>query len=322
MTTDIDAFLNSELSAWPMADENFKRIRDSFTDGNRTVISDGDSAWQTAKLFVNHRRASITAKTDAASIAARRCFLCSTNRPEFQSSQRWRDYEILINPYPLASTHLTIPSINHCPQSIKGRISDMAALAVELEGMCVFYNGPRCGASAPDHLHFQAVSREAVPNFFNDALPKKEIVNPAALPADDGSTKLYSCTASPFPFFIIKERDAVKLETIIRKIVSALKTIRHESEEEPMMNIAMRYDSTTGLITTFLIPRSKHRPECYGSGDGQMLVSPATIEMLGTIVCSRRDDFDRLDLCEADRILRETGLSKDEFRKVIGMVTY
>lgn len=318
MTTDIDAFLNSELSAWPMADENFKRIRDSLTDGNRTVISDGDSAWQTVKLFVNHRRASITAKTDAASIAARRCFLCSTNRPGFQSSKRWRDYEILINPYPLASTHLTIPSISHCPQSIEGRIPDMAELAVELEGMCVFYNGPRCGASAPDHLHFQAVSREAVTNFFNNVLPKEEIVNPSAHATDDGEAKLYSCTASPFPFFIIEAQDAVKLETMIMKIVSALKAIRPESGEEPMMNIAMRYDSTSRLITTFVIPRAKHRPECYGQEDGQMLVSPATIEMLGTIVCSRRDDFDRLNLTEANRILSEVGLNKDDFSKVIG----
>lgn len=126
----------------------------------RSVMVDGV---EMTLIYNPSRSRSTGAKTDAASIAARPCFLCPANRPEGQQAVEWRDYEILVNPFPIVKGHLTIVSKRHEPQSIAGRMDHMEALARELPGYTVFFNGARCGASAPDHLHFQAVPSEAVP---------------------------------------------------------------------------------------------------------------------------------------------------------------
>ena len=109
------------------------------------------------------RMRSTTARTDAESIAARPCFLCKENRPERQQSLRWHNYEILVNPYPIFPGHLTIASVSHIPQSVTGKLHDMEMIARELPGYTVFFNGASCGASAPDHMHFQAVPSEHIP---------------------------------------------------------------------------------------------------------------------------------------------------------------
>lgn len=315
--------LESELESWQMAAENFGRIRRAVDEGNRITLSASTAPWHIEKMAVNHRRASITAKTDAASIAARPCFLCAVNRPEVQSALRWKDFEILVNPFPLSSEHFTIASIRHEPQRIGGRFEMMAELAREMEGMCVFYNGPRCGASAPDHLHFQAVVSSDLPNF-RRSLPKRMITLDGKENTVGSGATLYvpEPTAVPYPFFIIESTSDKALAKLSERILAALRSIHPEmSGEEPPVNIAMLHDAASRTTLTYIIPRSKHRPAMYGSGEGQMLVSPATIEMLGTVVCSRREDFDRLDLTTATAILREVGITRECIDKIVSLLT-
>lgn len=306
------AFLASELAAWPMAAENFARIRQSAADGCLVTLNPDSDGWKTSKLFANHRRASITARTDAKSVASRPCFLCAANRPAEQSAVRWRDYEILVNPFPLSACHFTIASARHEPQAITaGRIADMAALTREMRDMCVFYNGPRCGASAPDHFHFQAVGRDAGENIFRDSISGDRICR------KDGAALYRSgMEAAPYPFFIIESTDDKGLQEMFMKVTDALTDIT-PGEAEPMMNIAMCALPGCDTIRTVIIPRGKHRPECYTDAEAPLLVSPATIEMLGTIVCSRKEDFDRVDSATADSILSEVGLSESAFNNIV-----
>ena len=303
-----------------MAEENFTRIRNSVADGRRSTITPAGSPWRVDKMLVNHRRASITAKTDASSVSQRPCFLCASNRPPNQSSMPFGSaYEILINPFPLAEIHFTIPSVRHEPQILDPdgqRIMDMAHLAEDMAGLCVFFNGATCGASAPDHFHFQAVSPDAVPNIKNDDLTGAELLtfdHAAIYAADD--------TVVPYPVFIIQSTSGESLRQAFRRLWAAL-CLTATDQTDPPVNIALLHDPDNGITRTVIIPRRCHRPECYFYETDKMLISPATIEMLGTIVCSRPDDFDRLDMETAVNILREVAISPDDFKEIIRQLTH
>ncbi|MCM1356218.1 MAG: DUF4922 domain-containing protein [Staphylococcus sp.] len=304
-------FFKSQLLTWDLTMANYATIR---LDRPTPLPSDGK--WHLAKMLANHRRASITARTDAGSIAARPCFLCQSNRPASQKSLTWRGYEVLVNPYPLAPMHFTIASRAHAPQLISGnRITDMAALARAGEGLFVFYNGPRAGASAPDHFHFQAFAPCSLAgNFYHS-----EGMVPLT---SDGDATLYGCDrgAAPYPCFVIESgADDSSLKRLFIRLQDAMTCAAPaDSDPEPMVNIIMRVNpERPDSIRTLIIPRSKHRPACYSASSNPLLVSPATIEMLGTIVCSRQDDFDRIDTPTAAAILSEVGISTDIFNRII-----
>lgn len=302
--TDHDAFFRSELSVWPLARDNFRNLEKSLAGA--VMLTDG-GGWQFRKVLVNHRRTSITAKTDSRSIAARPCFLCAANRPPEQGAIRDGGYEILVNPYPLAPIHFTIASCRHEAQNIAGHIADLARLTADMSDMCVFYNGPRCGASAPDHLHFQAVTKETAANILDAALPLEKIAAIA-----DGALFRSQPDRTPYPFFIIDAPTAETTEKILSRLLAALPP----ADPEPMVNIAM-VTLPDGGLRTFVAPRRRHRPAVYGTEPSQLLVSPATIEMLGTLVCSRPEDFDCLDLTSAASILAEVGLSEEELTETV-----
>lgn len=320
---DYKSFLAAELSAWDMAAENFSRIARSRDDGRLSVLTADDTSsayggWRMAKLHVDHRRASITAKTDSASIASRPCFLCRSNRPATQSSLECLDgrFEVLINPYPLASVHFTIASTRHDPQLLSGDggvVSAMVALARDMEGLCVFYNGARCGASAPDHLHFQAVSTETVPNIMNPTA-----VGSVIFEADGVRLSRSRNGFAPYQFFVVESTDDVALSSVVSRLFAAMEVSGSESGFEPPVNVAMIKQSGSNVVRTWVIPRGKHRPDCYfGDDERKLLVSPATVEMLGMIVCSRAEDYARVDLPTAENILAEVAVSNSRYEDMI-----
>ncbi len=300
-----EELFKSQMMSWPAVMANFAGL-----EGGKTELTAPTGLWQLSKRLANHRRTSITAKIDAGSIAARSCFLCASNRPAQQKSLTWRGYEILVNPYPLASRHYTIASRRHEPQLLdEERMADMAALAEAAEGLCIFYNGPKSGASAPDHFHFQAVSAEAVPNILAKPRQQDKIAD------IDGAT-VYKSSTAPFPCLIIESTDTQSLQHAFRIIFDSLgKSLL--SDPEPMVNIIMRSEGPGTPLRTIIIPRGKHRPACYSDQSSPLLVSPATVEMLGTIICSRREDFDRVDSEAAAAILSEVGISQDRFNEII-----
>jgi len=237
---NIEEFFQRQFALWPEVAARF--------DALKNVVTKEVGGYRVQ--FNPARAVSTAAKVDAASIAARPCFLCSANRPKEQISIPLPDQnlEILVNPFPIFPGHLTIADTRHRPQSLAGQIGQMRYLSSLLPGYTVFYNGPRCGASAPDHMHYQAVPSRFL------RIPRR--FYSYTLPATDE---------------------------------------RPVEEVDPMVNLLC----TDGVVT--VIPRRKHRPDCYGD----LLVSPAAIDLAGTLIAVRREDFDRLDADLVNSIIRE-----------------
>lgn len=256
---DIQSFIDRQLAVWPMAAANFDAL-------SRVVVK--PLSW--GKVQFNPARiASTGAKVDAASLKKRACFLCQANRPAEQEGINWEaasghKYTILINPFPIFPRHLTIPDVEHTPQRIEGRIGDMCELAAELPGYTIFYNGPKCGASAPDHMHFQAGNSDFLSIFD---------------------------TKAPFGVVRINAKSPAQAVSEFEKLYEKLPV--PEGEEEPMMNILCRYEG--GEYQIAVIPRKKHRPSFYGSEEGQMLLSPASVDLAGVLITPVEKDFNALN---------------------------
>lgn len=260
------------------------------------------------KVQFNPARAvSSGAKVDAASIAARKCFLCKENRPEVQTGIDWHQYTILVNPFPIFPRHLTIPDNKHVDQLIAGRIADMARLAMELDGYTVFYNGPRCGASAPDHMHFQAGNSD----FLTIAEDAENAVLEELVSSECGSLSMVA--SLPLKFFVIDATDAQGAQSLFDILYAAMPV--PEGEAEPMMNI-LAYATAMG-VRIIVIPRKKHRPSFYGTeGEGCMMLSPASVDMGGVFITPRRVDYDAFDADTVRRVYDELCLNNEEINSI------
>lgn len=260
-------FLRHQLAQWPMAAANFEALRRVET---RTMEYRGRN------FAVQHnpaRIASTGAKVADGNAGPRPCFLCKANRPAEQLSFGLdHGYELLVNPFPIFPVHFTIPALDHTPQQLIAcgraeRMAHMAEFAMNLPGLALFYNGARCGASAPDHFHFQALEASQMPllDWATDGrqLPFKVINFSAATPAET-EAKLLEATAS-LP--------------------------RRTGGEEPDINVICRADRISGGVQICVIPRKAHRPDFFGSAEGQILVSPASVDLAGTIILPRPEDF-------------------------------
>jgi len=294
----IDTFINAQLAEWPLAAANFKALEN-------VEVKEIDMPGMPMKVQFNPARiVSSGAKVDAASLKARKCFLCDANRPSEQRGIAWGGrYTILVNPFPIFPPHLTIPDNSHTLQLIKGRIADMARLVSELSGYTVFYNGPKCGASAPDHMHFQAGNSDFLT--IGDAVENAELQTIAEA---DGAI-LSLAAGLPLNVFVIDSTSAESAEIIFDRLYEALPV--GEGDTEPMMNV-LCYATAAG-VRTLVVPRKKHRPSFYGTeGSECMLLSPASVDMGGVFITPRREDFERLDSDIIRRVFDELCLSKDE----------
>ena len=234
------------------------------------------------------RMGSSGAKVDAKTIAQRKCFLCAANRPEVQRGIEWRDYDILINPFPIFTRHLTIPRREHVDQQLVPYIYDMFDLARELPDFVVFYNGPKCGASAPDHMHFQAGNADFLPlvgDYFNlKQMGRTELVGASDV-AETYIMKDYMRVV-----YCVESADADALKEAFMKLYNAWVK---EEEVEPMMNVVCLYRD--GRWYLFVIPRGAFRPWQYtAEGDKQLLVSPATVEVSGLFITPVKEHFERI----------------------------
>ena len=263
---------------------------------------------------------SSTAKTDAASIKARPCFLCSHNLPEVQSAvDYFRDYTILMNPFPIFGKHLTIACTQHTPQRIDGRIKDMLRMAVDLQDYVILYNGPQSGASAPDHLHFQAGIKNTLP-IENDirSFPGKKILKQESCGTIFTMEQYVRKT-------IIFQSDNIEwltdgfesLLNSIEKLTHPLETQPQPSEtpspnyqtvncqlSEPMMNLIAIYEDKRWTLIVF--PRIAHRPSLfYEKGERQILFSPGTVDFGGLLILPRKEDFDKLNRDIIEKMFEE-----------------
>lgn len=259
---DIQKFIDEQLAQWPLAANNFTAL-------SGVKIRDIESLDGMRVQFNPARIRSTGAKVDAAALRERPCFLCDANRPAEQIGLDWGNYTILVNPYPIFDGHLTIACKEHTPQRIDGRIADMMRLAAELPGYTIFYNGAKCGASAPDHMHFQAVPSKYLPIWRK--------VKP--FPGEQTVT-------AGMKVFVI-EYDYIP--DAVWKFDEYMRTLPDDEMGEPMCNILCRKG------TLLVIPRRAHRPANYGYDEGQIMLSPASIDLAGVLITPFEKDYLTLD---------------------------
>ena len=316
-----------QLDIWPDAAKNYENLKQA-----KTVELVDDKF----RLAVQHNPARIVstkAKVDAESVKNRACFLCEVNHPAEQIAfPLLKKYNLLLNPNPILPQHFTITLRHHSPQSVRGYYEDMMEMAVQMKDFFIFYNGPKCGASAPDHMHFQAGSRDIVPlqrNWLTIYKPVRSRLWPVSeseyfealkLEAVADGTGVFCLRNYPCPGFVIITRTPHANKALFDKLYEAMSD--GDSDEEPMMNILAwversSTDASQRIVST-IIPRSKHRPDCYFmDGEKKVLVSPGAIDMAGMLITPREEDFRKMNEETAASILQECGISRDTELEII-----
>ncbi len=297
----ISEFFNQQLQVWDTARNNFAALAN-------VKVKEFDVAGSKVKVQFNPARiVSSAAKVDAKSLKERKCFLCAANRPDVQDGIAWKNYTILINPFPIFPRHLTIPCNDHVDQRIGGRIADMMNLAKELEGYTLFYNGPKCGASAPDHMHFQAGNRGFMPVEEEVEKAKKEVI------VKSGNAELSLVTGTSHPYFLIRTIAVENGQRAFNMVYEQLEI--PEGEPEPMLNVLCWFESDMWNILVF--PRKKHRPACYfAEGDDNLLISPASVDMGNVFITPLEKDFDKISAADIKQIFDECCLNEDELKTI------
>lgn len=293
----VEKLIQNQISEWPLAAQNFDALA-------KVQSKDIDVRGIRYRAQFNPARiTSSAAKVDTKSIQERKCFLCSANRPKEQMGIRHGEYEILINPFPIFPRHLTIPDVSHVDQVISGRVGDMLEFAELLSDYVIFYNGPKCGASAPDHMHFQAGNK----GFLGIEKDVEELGK--ELIFTHKSASVYVLDDSPRNALIFKSNDISDLEEAFNKVYELLPL--HEDDIEPMMNILAWFANGEWILA--VLPRVKHRPSCFfAETDAKMTISPASVDLGGVFITPIESDFNRIDSSKIDEILSEVSMSKAE----------
>ncbi len=279
---------DNQIRCWNTARHNYEALA---SVQERTLEIDGIA------IRIQHNPGRIASVSSSPLLAAERpCFLCNDNLPHEQLRLPYTsDYRILVNPFPIFRHHFTIPAVAHTPQRIEKRIKAMLDLARLCSPYTLFYNGARCGASAPMHMHFQAGDGGFLP------IESQWQEAASVTIATHGDARLSLLEKMLRPIFLITSANDDHAATLLDRLCHALPATPNE---EPMMNIVARYESGQWIV--FLFPRSKHRPDRYYATDAsQRLISPGLVEMGGVIITPRPDDFKLLTAQDITEIYRE-----------------
>lgn len=302
------SLVEQQKATWEIPGKNFEAL-------NRIQIRDFDFGhFKITAQFNAERIRSSAAKTDAKSIAERLCFLCIQNLPHQQKGILFdTKYIVLTNPYPIFAKHLTISKLEHIPQQIVLHFSDLLEISRNLPSFTVFYNGPKCGASAPDHFHFQAV-------------------NPGNLPVE----KEFELLENRFSETLFEKENSiiVAVEHYLRRFIAIIsseknfvaqtfefiyKLLETNEIEEPMMNILCNYSENKWRVIIF--PREKQRSShFFREGEKQLMVSPATVEMGGTLILPREKDFRKITRKEIAEIYNEVTINQEKFKNLTDQI--
>lgn len=301
----LTTFLDDQKRKWLRLAEDYAALE---SVKHREVDCDGYSVL----LQFNPRRiVSTAAAVDEKSLRRRTCFLCVENLPEKQQGILYAgNFLVLCNPVPIFARHFTISFVSHIPQELDRSIPTFLSLAEDLAPQySVFYNGPRCGASAPDHLHFQACPTGAIP---------------VELAAADGQRRVLEKKTGSVALFTLREfgRQVLVLESDAKKelaismssVLSRLAALS-SSSEEPMVNTLCSYSG--GRWRAILFPRSRHRPSFFfRHGEEQIMVSPALVDMGGLIVTPMEKDFERMNAEMVQNIFNEVSVTEATLARV------
>lgn len=308
LSQKVEALLNQQKENWELLRNNFNSLSNI-----KTKIYNFENS-QIKIQFNQLRIISTSAKVDKKSIEERKCFLCLENLPSVQKGIKYkRDYLILCNPFPIFEQHLTFPHLKHIPQSIENNFLDLLELSKELcEDFFVFYNGSKCGASAPDHLHFQAGFNNSIPIYKNYS---NSIKNCGKIIFQNELTKVIFVNNGIQKFVVIESDDTIKLQQIFIEILESAKKILN-SVEEPLLNILSFFGN--GIWKAIIFFREKHRPTQYfAKGKKQLLVSPASVDLSGLIITVREEDFNKICKNDVENIFNQVQLSKEKLEKIL-----
>ena len=283
LVSDVDRLISSQAVEWPALARGLEGLRNSRMRSERAF------GREVLVRHIPHRIKSTTAAVDAVSVAQRKCFLCPANLdPEEKGIPFDSDFTLYCNPFPIMNRHLTILHSEHRPQRIAGQFGAFLRVARALPDSFIIYNGAQCGASAPDHLHFQACSREVFPiehHSLKDYIPRVFTIQGANL-----------------------DEMVTRLETLLEVLSAAT-----HATTEPMINIAAWFSNDSWTVVVF--PRGKHRPHVYETKE--LTVSPATIDLCGVFVVPVSGDYEKIRGIDIERILEEVTLPGDIFQSVM-----
>lgn len=348
----IEKFFRDQLSVWTDAAANFRSLKAAET---RDLKVNG------LKVRLQHnpgRIKSSTAKVDTRSLKARACFLCSENRPAEQRSllfegRKGRKYDILINPYPIFRRHLVVASVKHEPQSIEHRLGDITDLARHFTDYTFFYNGPKCGASAPDHLHFQACPRAVlpleceidtlldgialhctdggVPNGEESAHVPEELSESISYVASVQEAQLFHYKKFTRGVFALRARTSKSLAKLFFRFLDCVPA---EAGQEPMLNLMVYYKPPVakeitgvshgrlGEYRAIVTLRAAHRSHHYFSeGDDHLTMSPGCADMAGLFIVPNDGDYAKLNAGLLEEVLSEVSVSEKVESEVIWRMT-
>ena len=307
-------FFNRQLEQW---DEARTHFRDLHNVEQRPLNTDNGTL---LVQFNPARIVSTGAKIDKKSIEKRPCFLCRKNRPEQQMAKYIdKDFELLVNPFPILPMHFTIPMRNHQPQAIYHNYCEMHRLLTSFPNLMIFYNGPKCGASAPDHCHFQAGTSGILPLQTGWQRYCRSLTE---IYANSAGETISTIDDYASPALLIRSHSTKGDAELFKYVYKALPM--QKDDTEPMMNLVAWRSGDEFL--TVLFPRRKHRPDCYPDtsadcqSDDSLMVSPGALDMAGMIITPRKADFDNITPEKAVSILREVSLGNEEFAEVINKI--
>lgn len=318
MDNQIDKFVKDQLSVWPLAAENYRSLKKA---GSKVLSIGGLPV--TVQLNPCHRISS-EASLDKESINRRPCFLCPENRPAEQTNMEFegrkgRRYRVTLNPYPIFPSHLVISSFEHTPQSIWHRYQDLLDFVRENNEYLGFYNGPESGASAPDHMHFQACPQGLTPlqNRVDELLAAGDDKTLDYL-TNVKEARLFHLNEYARGVFVLCGATAKSTAKLFYRLLDCAPV--PDGSSEPKMNIIAWCHE--GEYRTAVIFRERHRPHNYSSsGADHLAMSPGCADLAGVYVTTREEDFDKLDAGLLSQVVREVAASEETEKEIIWRLT-
>ncbi len=315
----VDALFREQCARWPALARGLEALA-------RVLIR--EVSLGSATLLLQHnplRLTSTTAIVDEEAVQQRPCFLCPEHLPvEERGLAYGHEYVILCNPYPILEQHVTIVHRAHTPQALGGRFDVLLDMAAALSpDFFLLYNGPKCGASAPDHLHFQAAVRARLPIGRNFA--ERQLV------VSEPGITISHTVSYPAPTLIYRATDRQRLSAWIAETLSALANLT-DSPGEPMLNLILFAEAAPAnapgdqrhpplVWTVLLFPRARHRPSCFFAEEPKrLLISPAAIDLAGLVVVPIREHFERITAEDLRGIFSEVALSLERFDELVAQL--
>lgn len=299
LRAEVRALIAQQIVAWPMLREAVSGLAQVQLKPMRVKGTELNVQFNPMRVV------STTARVDAASIQQRPCFLCPANLPPEEKGIAFgRDFVVLCNPFPVLPDHLVISSREHIPQLMADSFRDYLAVTEALrEEWFTVYNGPRCGASAPDHLHFQACAASAIPLF-------REIEGWESFqfPVTSFQREVEVFVPAEYRVNLLAFRSSDR-EALVKSFEVALKSLAEltGAGDEPLINLAATCGENGWTVVIF--PRGKHRPDCFfAEGEAKLTVSPAAIDLSGVFVTPHREHFERITADDVERICEEVQL--------------